>query len=620
MVVTRTSHRNDQTSHQTRSRTAATNLAATSTQTNEGGGLAPGGACRGHAGGGGRGGHAGGGGRGGHAGGGGRGGHAGGGGRGGHAGGGGRGGHAGGGGRGGHAGGGGRGGQAGRGGRGGQAGRGGQGGQAGRGGRGGQAGRGGRAGTPGASRTNHAAEHWGGGDSDSGFDMESPGHGFDTESPGQHRREDTPAAWYDGHEEDQNRSTASPDPCDGLTLENYESRLHHWTERQLREVLGRQTGQSNRVPREIQEALRYHKMNYTKMKMMLALIGNVSIKTVNSFPGRRSSITTKKQLESICGIQQGPVLKPQVRLAKSVPTSPSRKNLPNNFNIVPPKGSPDGWDRRNGHLGAVWQAMEPECQLVFDARIFRHFSKIPIPYDGEEEEDDEGISDSPTQLLSSEEEEYFESIYNDLVNHEKVAMVVQKGVETDGSSGIQKQVLRHITRINSELYTVSTAYNLTYYLLTATRFPGDGSFCRELSNNPTWLQVVRDQWTAKVIFEAYSQGRQIQEVVEELTGSGDENSSAGKPSDIIRTNLRHKLNGLLAEALGVENAKFPKQKDPVSRLACKYPYLTIVQTEESTLSKEELYMGADHIVTSIREKWLTDIETGAFQIVHASNN
>jgi hypothetical protein len=56
---------------------------------------------------------------------------------------------------------------------------------------------------------------------------------------------------------------------------------------------------------------------------------------------------------------------------------------------------------------------------------------------------------------------------------------------------------------------------------------------------------VRDQWTAKVVFEAYSQGRQIQEVVEELTGLGDENSSAGKPSDIIRTNLRHKLNGLL---------------------------------------------------------------------------
>jgi hypothetical protein len=77
---------------------------------------------------------------------------------------------------------------------------------------------------------------------------------------------------------------------------------------------------------------------------------------------------------------------------------------------------------------------------------------------------------------------------------------------------------------------------------------------------------------------------------------------------------------MTGEVLGVEKVKFPKQKDPVSRLACKYPYLTIVQTKESTLSKEELYMGADHIVTSIREKWLTDIETGAFQIVHASNN
>jgi hypothetical protein len=145
------------------------------------------------------------------------------------------------------------------------------------------------------------------------------------------------------------------------------------------------------------------------------------------------------------------VQKPQVRFAKSLLTNQSRKNLPNNFNIVPPKGSPYGWEKRNGHLGAVWQAMEPESQLVFHARIFQRFSKIPIPYDREEEDNDEGFRDSPTQILSSEEEDFFESLYNDLVNHKKVAMVLQKGVKTDGSSGLEKQVLSHITRINSEV-------------------------------------------------------------------------------------------------------------------------------------------------------------------------
>jgi hypothetical protein len=76
------------------------------------------------------------------------------------------------------------------------------------------------------------------------------------------------------------------------------------------------------------------------------------------------------------------------------------------------------------------------------------------------------------------------------------------------------------------------------------------------------------------------------------------------------------MDNMTGEALGANNVVFPKERDPVGRLARKYPYLTVFQTEEATLSKQELDMGADHILTSIRHKWLTDIETGAFQIVH----
>jgi hypothetical protein len=57
--------------------------------------------------------------------------------------------------------------------------------------------------------------------------------------------------------------------------------------------------------------------------------------------------------------------------------------------------------------------------------------------------------------------------------------------------------------------------------------------------------VVGNQWTAKAVFKAYSQGRQIQQVVKDLNGTGDDESSVGKPSEIVRTNLRHKLNQLL---------------------------------------------------------------------------
>jgi hypothetical protein len=67
-----------------------------------------------------------------------------------------------------------------------------------------------------------------------------------------------------------------------------------------------------------------------------------------------------------------------------------------------------------------------------------------------------------------------------------------------------------------QLFTISNLYNLTYYVLVATRFPGSGRFCKELSNNPVWLGVAQDCWKSKENFEAYCHGRAIQKAVEGL--------------------------------------------------------------------------------------------------------
>jgi hypothetical protein len=74
--------------------------------------------------------------------------------------------------------------------------------------------------------------------------------------------------------------------------------------------------------------------------------------------------------------------------------------------LVPPKGSLYGWDERNGHLGSYWQSMSPDEQLVFDLKIFFHFSMIPIPYDGEDKEvEDEDESTVNKQDLLTKEED-----------------------------------------------------------------------------------------------------------------------------------------------------------------------------------------------------------------------
>jgi len=70
----------------------------------------------------------------------------------------------------------------------------------------------------------------------------------------------------------------------GFNLDNFESRLSDHSLNELRETLrGKKQGTSNRIPQDVQEALALLQQNYIKSKLMLALIGNVSEKTVNKY-------------------------------------------------------------------------------------------------------------------------------------------------------------------------------------------------------------------------------------------------------------------------------------------------------------------------------------------------
>ena len=73
----------------------------------------------------------------------------------------------------------------------------------------------------------------------------------------------------------------------------------------------------------------------------------------------------------------------------------------------------------------------------------------------------------------------------------------------------------------------------------------------------------------------------------------------------------------IGEALGIKSAKFPKGRDPETALPAKYSHLRIVQTEDSTLTKEALFDGLEDMLSKVRERWLDDIDSGAFKIVMA---
>ncbi|PLW30858.1 hypothetical protein PCANC_17591 [Puccinia coronata f. sp. avenae] len=332
----------------------------------------------------------------------------------------------------------------------------------------------------------------------------------------------------------------------GLTLANFESRL------------------------KIQEILNYQKAKYTKIKLMLALIGRVSEKTVNAF------------------------------LIASAETP--------------------GWKERNKKLGASWQLLTADQKNVFDARVFAFFSKLPINLENHttningnsncDDDDDEPL-DEP---LTTEEKEFYKPLYEDLVNHKKVELVLAQGPTQD--SAIPPQALQQVTRLNEKLFTVANSYNLTFYSLAATRSPGAGSFWKEFSNDASWLNVTKNEWNAKQTFEAYSHGRAIQEIVEEISPDGKPPAKKAKKANCIRRTLRIELNQLLAQALGRTKAKFPMQKDPSTTLTKTHPTLRIHQTKSSTLRSEDLVVGLEKMLDYYRQKWLADIRNGDFQIVH----
>jgi hypothetical protein len=250
--------------------------------------------------------------------------------------------------------------------------------------------------------------------------------------------------------------------------------------------------------------------------------------------------------------------------------------VPTNLNCnisFPPKGLPTGRKERNKKLGASWQLLTADQKNVFDARVFAFFSKLPINLRNHTtningnsncDDDDDETLDEP---LTTEEKELYKPLYEDLVNHEKVELVLAQGPTQD--SAIPPQALRQVTRLNEkvkytftsnnhqkytdyqlllQLFTLANSYNLTFYSLAATRSPGAGSFCKEFSNDASWLNVTKNKWNVKQTFEAYSHGRAIQEIVEEISPDGEPPAKKEKKANRIRRTLRIELNQLLGRS------------------------------------------------------------------------
>jgi len=110
--------------------------------------------------------------------------------------------------------------------------------------------------------------------------------------------------------------------------------------------------------------------------------------------------------------------------------------------------------------------------MVFDAKVFRHFSKIPIAYDGEDEVDDDADDETRNSLISPDDVAVYQPLYDNLVNHEKVKLMTS-GILTNQTSQTNNSITKHIQRINSEVRNALhlSLVDLLSWLVTQILFP-----------------------------------------------------------------------------------------------------------------------------------------------------
>ncbi|POW20122.1 hypothetical protein PSHT_03929 [Puccinia striiformis] len=256
-----------------------------------------------------------------------------------------------------------------------------------------------------------------------------------------------------------------------FTLGNFKSQLPLWSIQKLRDVLAkRKKACSNRVYPNVQEALVLLQQNYIKSILMLSLLGRISENTTAKFLGENKPSRKKSNWNRL------------------VAFSVTSEQTP-----FPPKG----WEEHNVILGEAWENLSEVEKEVFEPKFFNSSRRSHL-----EEEDDGG----ETVKLTQEEDECYRPLYEKLAPYPTIRQAALSN--------------RHHLNFKdlTELFTITNLYNSTYCILTSSRAPGVNSFCHEYSNDVGWLAITKSRWASKETFEAYSQAREMQEVLEKAVG------------------------------------------------------------------------------------------------------
>ncbi|EGG04654.1 uncharacterized protein MELLADRAFT_88710 [Melampsora larici-populina 98AG31] len=352
------------------------------------------------------------------------------------------------------------------------------------------------------------------------------------------------------------------------TIDNYKQSLNQWPEYQISSHMrGRRTG--NVVPPKIFDELVAIQKIYRHHKALLAMMGNVSLYTLNKSIGE-------------IGGKPG---QDDYHLWMSYANEKSKHRMPN-------RGQKGVLGQRNKDVGAAWTALPEERRRVFDPQIFYTLSGLPKPINN-----DDGDEEGEEIVLQPEELVELQALYDEMVCKDKVAMVYAK-VAAGLPQGpplpeFNRKSLKCVEQLHKQIKNESNRMQFAYYLIASTIHAAtegkksEPGWCREYTSNKDMADYLDRKANFATIFATHIQGLAVNEAVASQIGGKSTSTKQASPGDILKGKLAGKLRSEIDTLLKIKCNGFPRGPDP---------------------------LGFDKMPTSTRQLWLDDLNKGFFKL------
>ncbi|KAH9823107.1 hypothetical protein DFH28DRAFT_1048686 [Melampsora americana] len=384
------------------------------------------------------------------------------------------------------------------------------------------------------------------------------------------------------------------------TISTYQQAEKEWPQSRIPNFTrGKKLG--NVVPPKILDEMKAIQKLYHHHKLMLAMMGNITLYTLNKAIGE---LGRKRKQDGL--------------------------NLWMSYGIdaLNYKTEIGALAQRNKDLGDMWKNYPVECQQVFNPDIFYDLSGLPQPPQKSDDEADID-EDDLNGGLTPEERKEMQTLYDKMVCVERVASAYAKvaaGNPTgDSLPEFNQKSLKRVNQLHDEIHNESNRMQFAYCFLAADTHAAssgqsaEAEWCQEYTSHEEMADYVRNKANFPKMFATHVQGLSVNELVSRQNGKRSKDAKTITPTDRVKGELSSCLRQELKRLLNTSPAKgLPRGPDPHLLLKKRYPSFRIVQHPGSRLKPEVLNLGFNGM-NSKRSLWLDDIQAGKFQLQKLSD-